>query len=237
MTTSLEKILKHFINGKEYSPGLIVNIVSVETDKNDNIRAVFDIDNVGDVPYNLLIIGVNLREEIEKLSKYISFEANDIITSYVEQKKGIQDILHILGSEVPFSEIFYLTKSFKSELLHNLQDITMLPVDFHHGKKEDLKIFGKFIPKINVSDFRDELFLNITFRVTGTEPEMKYDLQQLEGDVDEALINVNFEVYNDIQDAVSKTFDKWPKNFYFNDAGFDLPYWMEEVFRISISLV
>ena len=44
MTTSLEKILKHFINGKEYSPGLIVNIVSVETDKNDNIRAVFDID-------------------------------------------------------------------------------------------------------------------------------------------------------------------------------------------------
>ena len=237
MTTSLEKILKHFINGKEYSPGLIVNIVSVETDKNDNIRAVFDIDNVGDVPYNLLIIGVNLREEIKKLSKYISFEANDIITSYVGQKKGIQDILHILGSEVPFSEIFYLTKSFKSELLHNLQDITMLPVDFHHGKKEDLKIFGKFIPKINVSDFRDELFLNITFRVTGTEPEMKYDLQQLEGDVDEALINVSFEEYNDIQDALSETFDKWPKNFYFNDAGFDLPYWMEEVFRISISLV
>ena len=237
MTTSLEKILKHFINGKEYSPGLIVNIVSVETDKNNNIRVVFDIDNVGDVPYNLLIIGVNLREEIEKLSKYISFEANDIITSYVEQKKGIQDILHILGSEVPFSEIFYLTKSFKSELLHNLQDITMLPVDFHHGKKEDLKIFGKFIPKINVSDFRDELFLNITFRVTGTEPEMKYDLQQLEGDVDEALINVSFEEYNDIQDALSETFDKWPKNFYFNDAGFDLPYWMEEVFRISISLV
>jgi len=237
MTTSLEKILKHFINGKEYSPGLIVNIVSVETDKNDNIRAVFDIDNVGDVPYNLLIIGVNLREEIEKLSKYISFEANDIITSYVEQKKGIQDILHILGSEVPFSEIFYLTKSFKSELLHNLQDITMLPVDFHHGKKEDLKIFGKFIPKINVSDFRDELFLNMTFRVTGTEPEMKYDLQQLEGDVDEALINVSFEEYNDIQDALSETFDKWSKNFYFNDAGFDLPYWMEEVFRISISLV
>ena len=110
MTTSLEKILKHFINGKEYSPGLIVNIVSVETDKNNNIRVVFDIDNVGDVPYNLLIIGVNLREEIEKLSKYISFEANDIITSYVGQKKGIQDILHILGSEVPFSEIFYLTK-------------------------------------------------------------------------------------------------------------------------------
>ena len=237
MTTSLEKILKHFINGKEYSPGLIVNIVSVETDKNNNIRVVFDIDNVGDVPYNLLIIGVNLREEIEKLSKYISFEANDIITSYVEQKKGIQDILHILGSEVPFSEIFYLTKSFKSELLHNLHDITMLPVDFHHGKKEDLKIFGKFIPKINVSDFRDELFLNITFRVTGTEPEMKYDLQQLEGDVDEALINVSFEEYNDIQDALSETFDKWPKNFYFNDAGFDLPYWMEEVFRISISLV
>lgn len=237
MTTSLEKILKHFINGKEYSPGLIVNIVSVETDKNDNIRAVFDIDNVGDVPYNLLIIGVNLREEIEKLSKYISFEANDIITSYVGQKKGIQDIVHILGSEVPFSEIFYLTKSFKSELLHNLQDITMLPVDFHHGKKEDLKIFGKFIPKINVSDFRDELFLNITFRVTGTEPEMKYDLQQLEGDVDEALINVSFEEYNDIQDALSETFDKWAKNFYFNDAGFDLPYWMEEVFRISISLV
>ena len=193
MTTSLEKILKHFINGKEYSPGLIVNIVSVETDKNNNIRVVFDIDNVGDVPYNLLIIGVNLREEIEKLSKYISFEANDIITSYVGQKKGIQDILHILGSEVPFSEIFYLTKSFKSELLHNLQDITMLPVDFHHGKKEDLKIFGKFIPKINE--------------------------------------------YNDIQDALSETFDKWPKNFYFNDAGFDLPYWMEEVFRISISLV
>lgn len=237
MTTSLEKILKHFINGKEYSPGLIVNIVSVETDKNNNIRVVFDIDNVGDVPYNLLIIGVNLREEIEKLSKYISFEANDIITSYVGQKKGIQDILHILGSEVPFSEIFYLTKSFKSELLHNLQDITMLPVDFHHGKKEDLKIFGKFIPKINVSDFRDELFLNITFRVTGTEPEMKYDLQQLEGDVDEALINVSFEEYNDIQDALSETFDKWSKNFYFNDAGFDLPYWMEEVFRISISLV
>ena len=237
MTTSLEKILKHFINGKEYSSGLIVNIVSVETDKNNNIRAVFDIDNVGDVPYNLLIIGVNLREEIEKLSKYISFEANDIITSYVEQKKGIQDILHILGSEVPFSEIFYLTKSFKSELLHNLQDITMLPVNFHHGKKEDLKIFGKFIPKINVSDFRDELFLNITFRVTGTEPEMKYDLQQLEGDVDEALINVSFEEYNDIQDALSETFDKWSKNFYFNDVGFDLPYWMEEVFRISISLV
>ena len=112
MTTSLEKILKHFINGKEYSPGLIVNIVSVETDKNNNIRVVFDIDNVGDVPYNLLIIGVNLREEIEKLSKYISFEANDIITSYVGQKIGIQDILHILGSEVPFSEIFYLTKSY-----------------------------------------------------------------------------------------------------------------------------
>ena len=66
---------------------------------------------------------------------------------------------------------------------------------------------------------------------------MKYDLQQLEGDVDEALINVSFEEYNDIQDALSETFDKWSKNFYFNDAGFDLPYWMEEVFRISISLV
>ena len=29
MVTGLEKIVKHFINGKEYSPGLIVNIVSV----------------------------------------------------------------------------------------------------------------------------------------------------------------------------------------------------------------
>jgi hypothetical protein len=236
MSTALEKILKHFINGNEYSPGLIVNIVSVETDKNDNIRAVFDIDNVGDVPYNLLIIGINLRGEIEKLSKYISFEPNDIITSYVGQKKGIQDVLHILGSEVPFSEIFYLTKSFKSELLHNLQDITMLPVDYHHGKKEYLQILGKFIPKINVSNFKDELFLNITFRVTETEPEMKYDLQQLEGDVDEALINLSFGEYNDIQDAVSATFDKWSKNFLSDDP-FDLPYWMEELFRISISLV
>jgi hypothetical protein len=37
MVTGLEKILKHLINGKEYSPGLIVNIVSVETDDNDNV--------------------------------------------------------------------------------------------------------------------------------------------------------------------------------------------------------
>jgi hypothetical protein len=236
MVTGLEKILKHLINGKEYSPGLIVNIVSVETDDNDNVKVIFDIDNVGDVPYNLVIIGVNLISEIEKLSKYISFEPNDIRTSYVKQKKGIQDIFHILSSEVPFSEIFYLTKSFKSELLHNLQDITMLPVDYHHGKKEYLQIIGKFIPKISVSDFRDELFLNITFRVTETEPEMKYDLQQLEGDVDEALINRSFEEYNDIQDAVSATFDKWSRNF-FSEEPIDLPYWMEELFRISISLV
>jgi hypothetical protein len=184
----------------------------------------------------LVIIGVNLISEIEKLSKYISFEPNDIRTSYVKQKKGIQDIFHILSSEVPFSEIFYITKSFKSELLHNLQDITMLPVDYHHGKKEYLQIIGKFIPKISVSDFRDELFLNITFRVTETEPEMKYDLQQLEGDVDEALINRSFEEYNDIQDAVSATFDKWSRNF-FSEEPIDLPYWMEELFRISISLV
>ena len=236
MVTGLEKILKHFINGKEFSPGLIVNVLSVETDMYDNVRVVFDVDNVGGVPYNLLIVGVNLKGEIEKLSEYISFEPNYIYVSYVGQKQGIQDIFHILSSEVPFSEIFYITKSFKSELLHNLQNITMLPVDFHHGKKEDLKIFGKFIPKIGVSDFRDELFLNITFRVTGTEPEIKYDLEQLEGDVDEALINLSFEEYNDIQDAVSATFDKWPRNF-FSEQPVDLPYWMEELFRISISLV
>jgi hypothetical protein len=236
MVTGLEKILKHFINGKEFSPGLIVNVLSVETDMYDNVRVVFDVDNVGGVPYNLLIVGVNLKGEIEKLSEYISFEPNYIYVSYVGQKQGIQDIFHILSSEVPFSEIFYITKSFKSELLHNLQDITMLPVDYHHGKKEDLKIFGKFIPKIGVSDFRDELFLNITFRVTGTEPEIKYDLEQLEGDVDEALINLSFEEYNDIQDAVSATFDKWPRNF-FSEQPVDLPYWMEELFRISISLV
>lgn len=237
MVTALEKILKHFINGKEYSPGLIVNIVSVETDEKNNISVVFDVDNVGDVPYNILVIGINLRYEIEKLSEYISFEPNHINTSYVGQKKGIQDVLHILGSEVPFSKIFHLTKSFKSELLHNLQNITMLPVSFHHGKEGDLKIFGKFIPKIDVSDFRDELFLNITFRVTGTEPKMDYDLSQLTGDVDEALINLEFGEYNDIQDAISATFDKWPRNFYFDDSGFDMPYWMDEIFRISISLV
>jgi hypothetical protein len=237
MVTGLEKILKHFINGKEFSPGLVVNIVSVETDMYENVKVVFDIDNVGDVPYNLLIVGVNLKGEIEKLSEYISFEPNYIYVSYVGQKEGIQDIFHVQGSEVPFSEILHLTKSFKSELLHNLQNITMLPVDFHHGKKDDLKIFGKFIPRISVSDFRDELFLNLTFRVTGTEPEMKYDLQQLEGDVDEALINLSFGEYNNIQDALSATFDKWPRNFEFEDAGVDLPYWMEEVFRISISLV
>jgi hypothetical protein len=237
MVTGLEKILKHFINGKEFSPGLIVNILSVDTDMYDNVRVVFDVDNVGDVPYNLLIVGINLKGEIEKLSEYISFEPNYVYVSYVGQKKGIQDVFHIQSSEVPFSEIFHLTKSFKSELLHNLQDITMLPVEFHHGKKDDLKIFGKFIPRIGVSDFRDELFLNLTFRVTGTEPEMKYDLQQLEGDVDEALISGSFSEYSDIQNALSNTFDKWPRNFYFDDAGVDLPYWMEEVFRISISLV
>ena len=57
MVTGLEKILKHFINGKEFSPGLIVNVLSVETDMYDNVRVVFDVDNVGGVPYNLLIVG------------------------------------------------------------------------------------------------------------------------------------------------------------------------------------
>jgi hypothetical protein len=237
MVAGLEKILKHFINGKEYSPGLIVNIISVESDMYDNVRVVFDVDNVGDVPYNLLIVGVNLRSEVEKLSEYISFEPNHIYVSYVGQKKGIQDVFHIQGSEVPFSEIFYLTKSFKSELLHNLQDITQLPVDYHHGKKEHLKIFGKFIPRIGVSDFRDELFLDLTFRVKDTEPKIEYDLQQLEGDVDEELIQEGFPEYKRIREALSETFDKWPRNFYFDDSGIDLPYWMEEVFRVSISLV
>ena len=104
MTTSLEKILKHFINGKEYSPGLIVNIVSVETDKNNNIRVVFDIDNVGDVPYNLLIIGVNLREEIEKLSKYISFEANDGIFEGLI-KVMVYDTEHLESLNKQFEQI------------------------------------------------------------------------------------------------------------------------------------
>jgi hypothetical protein len=167
MVTGLEKILKHFINGKEFSPGLIVNVLSVETDMYDNVRVVFDVDNVGGVPYNLLIVGVNLKGEIEKLSEYISFEPNHIYVSYVGQKKGIQDIMHIQGSEVPFSDIFYLTNSFKSELLHNLQDINQLPVNHHHGKKEHLKVLGKFIPRIGVSDFRDELFLDLTFRMNG----------------------------------------------------------------------
>jgi len=237
MVTGLEKILKHFINGKEFSPGLIVNVLSVETDMYDNVRVVFDVDNVGSDPYNLLIVGVNLKGEIEKLSEYISFEPNHIYVSFVGQKKGLQDILHIQGSEVPFSDIFYLTNSFKSELLHNLQDINQLPVNHHHGKKEHLKVLGKFIPRIGVSDFRDELFLDLTFRVKGTEPKMEYNLQQLEGDVDEELINDNFPEYKNIREALSNTFDKWPRNFYFDDAGVDLPYWMEEVFRISISLV
>jgi hypothetical protein len=237
MVAGLEKILKHFINGKEYSPGLIVNIISVESDMYDNVRVVFDVDNVGDVPYNLLIVGVNLRSEVEKLSEYISFEPNHIYVSYVGQKKGIQDVFHIQGSEVPFSEIFYLTKSFKSELLHNLQDIIQLPVNYHHGKKEHLKIFGKFIPRIGVSDFRDELFLDLTFRVKDSEPKIDYDLQQLEGDVDEELIQEGFPEYKRIREALSETFDKWPRNFYFDDSGIDLPYWMEEVFRVSISLV
>ena len=81
------------------------------------------------------------------------------------------------------------------------------------------------------------MFLDLTFRVKGTEPKMEYDLQQLEGDVDEELINDNFPEYKNIREALSNTFDKWPRNFYFDDDGVDLPYWMEEVFRISISLV
>ena len=235
MVKGLEKIIRHFIDGKEYSPGLIINIVEVDTDPYDNIKVVFDIKNEDNVPYNLIIIGINLKNEIRKYSEYISFDPNDIIISYVKQPVGF-DVFYAYGS-IPFNEILHLTKSFKSSLLDNLQDVNKLPLSFYNGKKDYVELLGKFIPRINVSEFKDELFLNITFRITGTNPEIEYVPNDLIGDVDEELFNGRFQEYSQIQNAVTLTFDEWPRNFYLDDSSDNIPNWMMESFRIFIDLV
>jgi len=235
MVKGLEKIIRHFIDGKEYSPGLIIKIVEVDTDMYDNVKVVFDIINESDVPYNLIIIGINLKNEIIKYSEYISFEPNDIIISYVKQPVGF-DVFYAYGS-IPFNQILHLTKSFKLSLLDNLQNINKLPIGFHNGKKEYVELLGKFIPRINVSEFKDELYLNLTFRITETNPVMEYNPNDLVGDVDEELISGNFEEYSQIQNALTLTLDEWPRNFYLDDPSDNIPNWMMENFRIFIDLV
>ena len=235
MVKGLEKIIKHFIDNKEYSPGLIIKIVNVELDIYDNIKIIFDLDNVDDVPYNIIIVGLNLKKEIEKYSEYISFEPNEIIVSYVKQPISV-DVFYAYGS-MPFKDVVHLTNSFKSSLLNNLQNINKLPLNYYDGKKEYIELLGKFIPRIYFSEFKNEILLNLTFRVIDTNPSHKFNPDDLVGDVDEAFINNEFEEYGQIQNALTLTFDEWYRNFYLDDSSDNLPYWMTESFRIFINLV
>lgn len=235
MVKGLEKIIRHFIDGKEYSPGLVINIIEVDTDPYDNVKVIFDITNEGDVPYNLIIVGTNLKNEIRKYSEYISFDPNDVIVSYVKQPVNF-DVFYAYGS-IPFSQILHITQSFKSTLLHHLQNIDKLPLEYYHINGGKIDVNGKFIPRIGTSQFKDEVYLNITFRVNDVTPKVKYDLQELEGYVDEAFLSSDDTEYGHIRDAVTETFDKWSRNFYLDDTNDDLPYWMNESFRIWINLV
>jgi hypothetical protein len=235
MISGIEKLIRHFIDGKEYSPGLIIKIVNVNIDEVKNIKVVFDLENEGDVPYNLIIVGTNLQNEINKYIEYLSLEDYYVVVSYVKQNTG--DIFYAYG-DVPFKDIMHLTNSFKSELLHNLQDIQTLRVSNY--KNNNIKIIGKFIPKIYISTFKEYIYLNITFMVKEVDPNIEYDVEELIGFVDEEFIESGFGGYSeylDIQNAVTETYDKWDRNFQLDNPDSNLPSWMNENFRIFIDLV
>jgi hypothetical protein len=246
MVIGLEKMINHFINGKEYSPGLVINIVEFKYYDNNDIEVSFTIDNVGDVPYSLFVIGVNLEHEILGLTKYLSFKPEAILVNYLYNGEKIS-IFSLNTSDVPADKIFYLSKSFKSSLLSKLAGIDEVVYD---GKDtlHGYRIKGKFLPKINADlDPEDySIGVNFHFKVSAVVADANnYFMTKIEARKTVLGTNLgNITVrgqggngYGDIFEVVNAVLNQWGKNFSFEDSSYEPPFYMDNSFELFVFLL
>jgi hypothetical protein len=221
MKSAFDKIVNRLIDNKEYSKGLIVKIVDSKLLSKNNIRYVFDIENVGNVPYNLLVVGVNIKYRIEQLSKYITHEEDyDFSVRYIKQEEK-NDIEDIFFSEIPFKDIYHITPEFLSKMVPTLKTMTKL---FYYPY--DIYFIGKFLPKINY-DGKFHLYFKIEEIDKSKNPDFIFQEDSTEEHFNE--IFKDEDEFGALDELVSSIQHLWPENFIVEDKHWSPSWYIEDI--------
>jgi hypothetical protein len=219
MSKALNKLVVGLIHGKEFSKGLIINIVGSHYVDRNLICYDFSIDNVGNVPYNLVIVGINLQDKIKKINNdYLALDL-EITVKYYKQPEEQIDIYQIFSPQIDKKEIIHLNNKFNINLAGKLnEDITQLDI----GEDDNKNIlYGKFLPKVEISDRGNCTTFELYFNIKKTEKDISKE---------DALKLVNSE-YNTLDEklrnCIESTEEIWLENFYIISSEIDFSYGFE----------